>query len=177
MSSPTFQGPNRSSIAPEHGAPLRRAVLGQVSHTTREGAAATWSPPEHGEQLRKPDYEPRRRAPRYEAPGTKLGDTNKRFQNKLIRLIAEHRIDPERSTFAHCDGIPIRAQVIASIGSPGVKLALDPQPALGRECREQAARHRRAPPRPRRQLATVAPVGVVHNRRPAGLEHPRYLPR
>jgi hypothetical protein len=41
-----------------------------------------------------------------------------------------------RSTLAHRDGIPIRAQVIASIGSPGVKLALDPQPVLGRQCRE-----------------------------------------
>jgi hypothetical protein len=36
-----------------------------------------------------------RRAPRYETPGTKLGDTNKRFQNKLLRLIAEHDIGPD----------------------------------------------------------------------------------
>lgn len=40
--------------------------------------------PGAGNNSEKPYDEPRRGAPRHEAPGTELGDTEKRFHNKLI---------------------------------------------------------------------------------------------
>jgi hypothetical protein len=68
-------------------APPATRRSGRAANTTHERAAATRppTPPGEGNNPEKPDHEPGRRAPRDETPGTKhLGDTNKRFQNKLI---------------------------------------------------------------------------------------------